>query len=1035
MKMLAVSIGVALAQWGAGTALADSAVGVDMANGNTLNPPGRSAVPRPMAEGGYDTVRRSPTGQLYGVPYDVATETNKTEGGWEYTGGIEAGVLGGNADTKNALFRKYKDLNNSVYLNYFEIEADKAGTANYMSAFGGGTGQADQFYGIQFGRYNDWKARLFYNETQHVFSTNWRSLMNGEGTGNLTMPSTIAMPSMSSATVPGAFAPATAAAIGTLAAANGLTAQGTGNCSQALPCFSYNGKLYSNATAPLAISGIAGTYTVAGNVATLTPNSAQSGLAAAIAGKLDTMPDSELSLVRKKGGIRLDKTFTDNWKAYASYTQEARQGERPFSMVRGNNVSMEIAEPIDYTTHDFLAGFTYSDRLTQANVRFSASLFRNNIGTLNVQDPWLGSGNAVTALTGGIQTSTFDLYPDNNAFNLKGEFARSLPDFYHGRFNAAVSVGTSQQDDTLLAPISAAQLKDLQANGFYNPALATNMLGNIANLGYPTTGTLNINNWIDAQTALSQSTAKQRIDTALIDLGLAVKPTDALSVKGSARYYDSANKGGYMAYNPLTGQFGRGFNDGNAGFENVVGLLPGTLPKTAGDCYIPPGFSANALTNTCQFNLTFNNGSNIPVNGQARSTQQWNYGLSGDYDLTNTSSLNAAWEREDFTRNFRERDKTWEDKYKLGYVNRGLGDATLRTSYEIDNKRGSEYRYRTWEDLGTWLPGLSPAEQVTAAQALAANPADPKYAGYAALAVGLFNRYSYYFRKYDQADRDQNIFNLRLNYQAREDLDLGLAVQMKDAKYPNSTYGLDSDKQDSISLEANYQPASGSNIYASYGYQRGSKSMKLNSGVAGVTTTCSLANVAVYGYAACSDTTTGLDGPRPLTSAWSMNTDDRNNVIGIGFQTKIGTMQFGIDYTYAASTTDIGYNFGSAAFANSTAAAATAAAAAGATPATIAAATAAAAATQNAAALLAGSALPSMTYVQQTLNLNLLIPISKKLSVRLYDRLEFGGVTDWHYDGVIHNAVTNYDLGATQLDSGPTGYRANVIGFFIQYQL
>lgn len=999
MKMLAVSIGVALAQWGSGAAFADSAVGVDMANGNDLNPPGRSAIPRPMADGGYDTVRRSPTGQLYGVPYDVETEPNQTEGGWQYTGGVEGGALGGNGDTKNALFRKYKDLKNGGYLNYFNIEADKADTGNYMSAFGGGTGQADQFYGMQFGRYNDWKMKLFYNETQHVFSTNWRSLMNGEGTGNLTT---------------GLAAPI-AVTTGTFAAGAANYVGAASTCTAAAPCWKYTDalgvtKTYSNAAASGAINGIGGVANAAGVVVA---GPLQSNMALAISNKLAATPDSELSLVRKKGGGRFDKTITDNWKGYFSYTQEARQGSRPFSFTQGNNLSTEIAEPIDYTTHDFLAGIQYADRLTQANLRFSASLFRNNISTLNVQYPLLSpgvnaAGTGVAGPYAAIQTATFDLYPDNNAFNLKGEFARSMPDFLHGRFNAALSFGTSQQDDALLAPISAAQLRNLQANGYYNPALASNILGTVANLGYAA-GTLNINNWIDPQTALSQSTSKQRIDTALLDLGLSVKPVDALSMKGTLRYYDSANKGGYMAYNPLTGQFGRGPNDGNGAFEAIVGLQPGTLPKTAGDCYIPPGFTANALTNTCQFNLVFNNGSNIPVNGQARSTQQLNYGLSGDYDLSNTSSINAALEREEFNRNFRERDKTWEDKFKLGYVNRGWGDATLRTSYEVDNKRGSEYRYRTWEDLGTWLPGLTPAEQVAAAQALAVNPADPKYAGYVALAAGLFNRYSYYFRKYDQADRDQNIFNLRLNYQAREDLDLGLAVQMKDIKYPNSFYGLESDKQDSVSLEANYQPVSGSNIYASYGYQRGSKSMKLNSGVAGVNA-CTLPNVAALGYVACSDTTTGLDGARPYTSAWKMSSDDRNNVIGLGFQTKIGTMQFGVDYTYSSSTTDIGYTFGSTALS-------------------------AVPATQAAAALIAGSALPSMTFVQQTLSLNLLIPVSKRLSIRLYDRIELGGVTDWHYDGVVHNAVTNYDLGATQLDSGPMGYRANVIGFFIQYKL
>jgi hypothetical protein len=1056
MKMLVVSIGVALAQWGAGSAIADSAVGVDMANGNTLNPPGRSAVPRPMADGGYDTVRHSPTGQLYGVPYDVATETNKTEGGWEYTGGIEAGALGGNADTKNALFRKYKDLNNSGYLNYFEIEADKAGTANYMSAFGGGTGQADQFYGMQFGRYNDWKTRLFYNETQHVFSTNWRSLLDGVGTGDLTITGVPAAPP--TAVLSGK------PTIGVTTVVGGVTS--TVTCTAAAPCWNYGGQIYSNAAASGAINGIAGTYGIVGNVLTL-QNTTQSGMAKAIADKV--MPDSELSLVRKKGGARYDKSITDNWKSYFSYTQEARQGARPFSFTQGNNLSTEIAEPIDYTTHDFLAGVSYSDRLTQANLRVSASLFRNNISTLNVQFPLLspGFGAAVAPASGtgvagplaAIQTATFDLYPDNSAFNLKGEFARSLPNFYHGRFNAAVSFGTSQQDDSLLAPISAAQLSDLARNGYYNPTTGAGVLNGVANVGFVNPalpgGTINIANWINTQTALSQQTGKQRIDTALLDLGLSVKPIDALSMKGSFRFYDSANKGGYTAYNPSTGQFGRGPNDGNGNFETVVGwnnalALPGgtALPiGAAGSCYLLPGQPViGNLPGQCAFGapattggaLLVTNGANTPVFGQARSTQQKNYGLSGDYDLTRTSSINAAYEREDFTRNFRERENTWEDKFKLGFVNRGLTDATLRLSYEFDSKRGSDYRYRTFEDLGTGLPGLSLPEQFAAAQAqlIARLPSASaaqiataaKYLGYVfptvvtnnagvitanlntAFGAGLVNRYAYGFRKYDQADRDQGIFNARLNYQAREDLDLGLVFQTKDIKYPSSQYGVDTDKQDSLSLEMNYQPASGSNISAFYSYQQAKKVMNMNSGV-GV-----LAPLAVN---ACTLTATTLyadwvkscaDGARTPAATWTSETNDRNNVLGVGFQTKIRTLQFGVDYTYASSSTNISYGgFGIGALA---------------------------VASQNAAQLaIAGTALPSMTFVNQTLSVNLLIPVSKKLSVRLYDRLEIGGVTDWHYDNVVHNAVTNYDLGATLLDSGPAGYRANVIGFFLQYQL
>jgi len=1023
MKMLVVCIGVALAQWGTGSALADSAVGVDMANGNALNPPGRSAVPRPMAEDGFDTVRHSPSGQLYGVPYDRSEEANKTEGGWEYSGGVEAGVLGGDAGNKNSSFRKYKDLNNGAYLNYFEVEADKAGSANYMSSFGGGTGFNDQFYGLQFGRYNDWKVKLFYNETQHVFTSNWKPLFNGEGTGNLTT----------------GLPKPTAVINGTYT--QGTTANFVGpttSCSAAAPCWSYasqatglttvfsnkiNGYTgaFGNAGAytgiAAAVNGIGGKpATATGVIPAVTAASAQSGIALDIYNKLKNMPDSELSLVRKKGGARMDKTITDNWKGYASYTQEARTGARPFAMNEGN-ISTEIAEPIDYTTHEFLGGVQYADALTQANLRASLSMFRNNISTLNVDYPFLSTG----ANGGAMQTATYDLYPDNNAFNLKGEFARSLPDFYKGRFNATVAWGTSQQDDTLLAPISAAQNAQLAVAGLSGP-LATFSPGNNAGYGSPAL----INNW-NTTAALSQLTAKQRIDTTLLDLGLSVKPTDALSMKGAFRFFDSSNKGGYTAYNPLTGQFGRGFADANGltGLDAVVGLAPGKTPGATGSCYVPPGFpavpgctfGAGTWTSAAAglpvvpvpgtYTNTIVNGNNTPVYGQARSTQQLNYGLAGDYDLSRTSSINAALEREEFTRNFRERDKTWEDKLKLGYVNRGWGNATLRTSFETDSKRGSDYNYRTFEDLGTSLPGLSINTLTGQAGVNAGTVALP--ANYAALAAGILNRYSYYFRKYDQADRDQNIFNARLNFQAREDLDLGVTFQTKDIKYPGSFYGMDKDKQDSLSLELNYQPSSGKNLYAFYSYQQGQKSMKLNSGTAGANS-CTAANLALYGYSACSDTVTGLDGSRPTSATWTSDTRDQNDVLGLGFQSAVGNMQFGVDYTYSSSSTAISYNYGSTAFSGT-------------------------AATQAAAALIAGSALPNMTFVTQTLNFNLLIPINKKLSVRLYDRFEVGQVKDWHYDDVIKNAAANYDSGTLLLDGGAQNYHANVIGIFIQYKL
>ena len=94
LKLLVLGISAALLQWAAPAVHADSAVGVDMANGNVLNPPGRSAVPRPLSTDGMDTVRRSPSGQLYGIPYDLTDEVTTTEGGWEYRQGAR-GMRGG----------------------------------------------------------------------------------------------------------------------------------------------------------------------------------------------------------------------------------------------------------------------------------------------------------------------------------------------------------------------------------------------------------------------------------------------------------------------------------------------------------------------------------------------------------------------------------------------------------------------------------------------------------------------------------------------------------------------------------------------------------------------------------------------------------------------------------------------------------------------------------------------------------------------------------------------------------------------------
>ena len=987
MKLLTLCIGAALAQMAGMPAWADTAVGVDTVNGNASNP-GYLAGPKPMDED-LSTVKRSPSGQMYSIP--VADKPEEANG--QVKGSVDIGLTHQSDSTPYAKRTEYSDQRNGLYINNFNLSQDSEG-ARYSNFNAGGVGRKDQFYDFTTGKYGSWKVKTFYNETMHIFTDSWKSLYSGEGTGNLTTGLSKPMLNTSGIT----YAPGTAGFVGATAT----------TCSAATPCWNYGGVVYGlgagatvalQQTAQLAnINGTTGTPdpvtgiipvgiipTTGANGAT---NAAQSNMAAAIAAKLASTPYSELSLVRKRGGVRGDVTLTDTVKVYASYTLEKRVGARPFAMNDGN-VSTEIAEPIDYKTHDFLAGMSFSDELTQANLRASASVFRNNISTMNVEYALLGS----VLPQGAIQHATFDLAPDNNAFNVKGELARSLPDFWKGRFTAAASYGTNRQNDALLAPISDAQSADLAAAG------VTSFIG--ANPGYAA-NSLQVANW-NTTNALSQQTANQRIDSKMIDLGLSVKPIEDLSVKGTYRFYETDNKGGYVAYNPLTGQFGRGPSTGNGtGAADLV-----IAPNGAGGCYTLTGYPTTPTNNgvPCS-SATLANGSNVPVFAQARSTRQYNYGITADYDLDRTSSLNAALEREDFHRTFRERDKTWENKIKVGYVNRALGETTLRVSLENDTKRGSDYNYRTFGDLGTGLPGLDPATQI-ANSGLTVNGSL-----YPAVAVGLFNRYSYYFRKYDQADRNQNILNTRLNVMALEDMDVGLNLQVKRVDYPNSFYGLKKDNQDSLGLDFNFQASVERIITAYYNFQLGNKTMSLNSGNAAVgapASPCTVANIALYGYAACSDTTTGANGARPYSSMWESNTRDRNNVVGLGWQEDLGFARLGIDYSYSQSSTHIAYNFGSTAIT--------------------------AGGNNSTAAAIAGSALPDMTTVQHTFAMNLVRAIDKKTTIRATYRFDGFRVKDWHYDGVMKDVMAAYDSGTMLLDSGATNYHVNTFGVFLNYKL
>ena len=100
--------------------------------------------------------------------------------------------------------------------------------------------------------------------------------------------------------------------------------------------------------------------------------------------------NSDLEVLRRKAGVRYDANLGNFWKYYASFTDEKRQGSRPFGAVfggGGGGGNVEIPQSIDYDTRDFLVGVQFSDSKSSFNLRASASFFNNNIDTMTFQNP------------------------------------------------------------------------------------------------------------------------------------------------------------------------------------------------------------------------------------------------------------------------------------------------------------------------------------------------------------------------------------------------------------------------------------------------------------------------------------------------------------------------------------------------------------------------------------------------------------------------------------------------------------------------
>ncbi|MBZ8140688.1 hypothetical protein CLD22_12355 [Rubrivivax gelatinosus] len=912
-RLLGLLIGSSLAQIAALPARADSGVGVDTIVGNTLMPGGGLRLPARDPDGiGEADVHRNPTGFLNAQP--ALLPEHEPGEGWQWHGQIEGGGLAVDGDRDNAKFREYRALGNGLLLGGLQLLGENGDGRNYLEASAASLGRDDGFASLRLGRYNGWRLKAFYNETPHVFTSGYRSLWDGIGSGRMTLSRLPAGPT----------APATAA------------------------------------DTDIAI-----------------------GLDALAA------PKKTLSLVRQKGGLRLDLPLDDTLKVYAGFSSEKRQGARPFGMVSGGGGGtggVETAEPIDYDTHEVVAGLQWDDERSSANLMLMASLFRNNIHTLVIDNPmFLPAANGITRFPQAV----FDLVPDNEYYNLKAEFAHAMPELAKARFTGVVSLSSSRQDDALI-PMTP-----------YAGAVVNGVAGGA---------------W-DTTASLSRDSAERRIDSRLFDFALAAQPTAALDLKARWRRYETIDKSPqYWACNPLTGQWGRLINDGSGAVFAGANVTAGVNPA---------GTTANAYnTLLCDVQAIQALGlvpsaGNVNIGAAQYEVKQDNTSLGGDWRLSRAQNLNLQLERESVERSNRERKRTWEDRLKAGYVNRALEGGTLRLSAEFARRRGSTYVSDPYEAFYSGSLGPEPAQN--------------------GVNVTSWIHTNDLHRKFDLADRDGIVVNARFNQALGETMDLSLAAQAREQRFPDSEYGRSGvQRLNSVNAEWNWQPTMVTAVSATLGLQRGriaQTGVQANACVLGntyyfysdgsVSTSATptpaqaAAGIGVVGnsgvvtaanFSSLCGRASDLSPLYPSSRRWTQVQDDDTRSAGFGLRHEFGRVRVEANYGYTSGRTSTAYTYNAAALGLVTSGAPTAA--------------------ELAALALIGSGLPDLRYRQHAIDLTVVVPLSNQVTTRWLLRHELTRIVDWHYDGVEANPTpaTNQQ---TYLDIGPRSYRATTFGVML----
>lgn len=534
--------------------------------------------------------------------------------------------------------------------------------------------------------------------------------------------------------------------------------------------------------------------------------------AAALAPAFAQVDEMELSVERDERRLDFELRPSEEWKVFARYGEDERDGARPFGGSLGFPSTLaslvETIEPIDQITRNASAGVEWSGDRVQTSARYALSIFHNRDDALAFEVPF--------AIDPDVARSRLALAPDNLWQQARGELAVALP--WRGRFVGTASWSRARQDDDLLPPT---------ING-----------GSVGRGGF---GSIDLDLW-NQQGSRARSRADAAIDQLLLDGSLQFSPWRPLRLSARVRLLDHDDDTAYTAWNPLAGRIGYIAEDG------------ALEAQTSQRRVFEPG---RRLTEDFRY-------ASLPTTYRTRLAR-----VAADWRAVARTRVDASLEQEAIQREHRERDETREARARVAVVSRDLEPLTLRLSGELARRTGSSYdSFFLADTFVSSLPGF------------VGNDAPYTLTG---------------LRMHDLASRTRQRAELRVHWQAREDMDVAWTAGVREDDYP-SDFGLTSACGLDASSEWSWQPSPRAGVSAWYGFALREQRQR------------SIADAAASG----SNGSAG--GPVfPLSNAWRLDSDERSHAVGIASTFHLHervTLESG--YTFLTTETELGYEAASA---------------------------------------------------------------------------------------------------------------------------